>query len=276
MRLSSKIVFFWIGLWISFPAKSAIIPILNLDTLPSPSISIQDTIRDSCHKNYRKYTILMDTLNTSSLSGDSLTTKGVKDLILYDPSLIPPIRQKRILDPSLKYFAHHFWKQSLDGIFNFSETTFSPNWKAGGINSIALEVNLDLHLDYARRELSFTNEFQVQLGGFNSKGLGIRKSLDKLFIDSKIGYRVGPHIFLFSSANFQSQFLNGYTYFADSNNFTQKTKISGLLAPGYLTEALGLEYKPNAHFSARASLFSTTNFRFGYLGLFGHSYELWS
>jgi len=168
----------------------------------------------------------------------------------------PGFRRRGVFNPEVHFRWHSNWKRQLEGTFTFSEATFSDNWKSGGINSVSLGLNFDARADYAKNKISFTNEYQSQFGGFNSKGEGVRKALDKIFLDTKLGYKVKKDLFAYFSANFQSQYLNGYSYFNTPTQENQKVKISSLLAPGYLTESLGFEYKPKSYFSNRLGLLS--------------------
>ncbi|WP_229253956.1 hypothetical protein [Dyadobacter sp. NIV53] len=50
---------------------------------------------------------------------------------------------------------------------------------------------------------------------------------------------------MFANVNFLSQFAAGYNY---SDIDDSKRKVSSLLSPAYLTEAIGIEYKPVPYF----------------------------
>ena len=55
---------------------------------------------------------------------------------------------------------------------------------------------------------------------------------------------VKDELYITANLNFQSQFANGYDYKTDSTN-----RISGFLAPAYLTVGLGAQYTPTKWFS---------------------------
>jgi hypothetical protein len=85
----------------------------------------------------------------------------------------------------------------------------------------------------------------------------MRKNADRIFFETKYSYKFSSQWALFASANFMSQFDAGFTYFRlkDSTGTEfgeeQSRRISDFMAPAYLTEALGLEYKPVSYFSAQ-------------------------
>jgi len=74
---------------------------------------------------------------------------------------------------------------------------------------------------------------------------GYRKTDDKIDLLSKYGRQAFKNVYYAALVNFKTQMQPGYKYEGE-----EKTKISNLFAPAYLLAALGLDYKPNAYFSA--------------------------
>jgi hypothetical protein len=72
-----------------------------------------------------------------------------------------------------------------------------------------------------------------------------KKTDDKIDFLSKYGQEAFKNFYYAALFNFKTQMTTGYNYSDDS-----KTKISNLFAPAYITLALGLDYKPDAYFSA--------------------------
>jgi hypothetical protein len=70
------------------------------------------------------------------------------------------------------------------------------------------------------------------------------KTDDKIDLLSKYGYRAHKNLYYSALINFKTQMADGLDYNSDTS------KISGFLAPAYLTIAAGMDYKPNANFSA--------------------------
>ncbi|MCP2044012.1 DUF3078 domain-containing protein [Pontibacter sp. HSC-36F09] len=146
------------------------------------------------------------------------------------------------------------WRRSFAGGINLNQAAFSDNWKAGGISSIAFNANVDAHADYKLGKTSWDNAVQLQYGMLKNKGEEQRKSIDRIFLDSKYGYAISSDWNTFVSANFLSQFTKGYEYDVDADGTDRL--ISNFLSPGFLTFALGAEYKPNPYFSLRLSPFA--------------------
>lgn len=148
------------------------------------------------------------------------------------------------------------WKKKLIFNLNVNQAAFSSNWKAGGINSLGLNSRLNYRANYANGKSSWDNEVDLLYGFVNNSGQGFRKTVDRIFIDTKYGYSLSKNWGLFTSLNFLSQFAVGYKYENDANGVEQRITISDFLAPGYITSAWGLEYHPVEYFKVRISPFA--------------------
>lgn len=145
-----------------------------------------------------------------------------------------------------------FWKRKFSFTANVNQAAFSSNWKAGGINSLGVNSLLNYKTNYRRDRASWDNEFDFGFGFVDNAGQGYRKTLDRMFLDTKYGYRLGDIWGLYMSLNFLSQFAEGYNYKPDN---TQEL-ISDIFAPAFITSAWGLEYHPREYFKVRLSPFA--------------------
>ena len=87
-------------------------------------------------------------------------------------------------------------------------------------------------------------------------GQGFRKTLDRIYLDTKYGHQINDKWSLYVSLNILSQFDVGYKYEKDANGVEQPILISNFMAPGYFTNSWGLEYKPVDYFFIRLSPFA--------------------
>jgi hypothetical protein len=149
-----------------------------------------------------------------------------------------------------------YWKKAFRANLTVNQATFSDNWKAGGINSIAIGTLLAGRADYLKNKISFNNEAEFQYGVLNTREQGARKTADRIFADSKLGYRLSDKWNMFASMNFITQFAPGFRYERDADNNEVGIRISSFLSPGFLTFATGFEYKPVDYFFLRLSPFS--------------------
>ncbi|MES2734574.1 MAG: DUF3078 domain-containing protein [Bacteroidota bacterium] len=147
-----------------------------------------------------------------------------------------------------------YWRKSFAAGANLNQAAFSSNWKAGGVNSIALGLFANYKANYLKEKVSWDNDFQFQYGIIKNAGQDMRKSLDRIYLDSKYGYKISGQWNAFISGNFFSQFAKGYKYDVDATG--NDLLISNFMSPGFLTFALGFEYRPTSWFSLRLSPFA--------------------
>jgi Protein of unknown function (DUF3078) len=137
-----------------------------------------------------------------------------------------------------------YWKKSSQFGANFSNAGFS-DWVAGGQNATGFNVFFNTKGEYARDKTTWVNDLQLQYGILDN-GSGTKKSIDRLFFDTKVGHKLSKVWSLVGGLNFQTQFTAGYKYGATSD---KDIKISNLFAPAFITEYVGFEWKPKPFFS---------------------------
>jgi hypothetical protein len=138
------------------------------------------------------------------------------------------------------------WKKG--GVFavNLAQTSLS-NWAAGGQNSVAVNGIFSGFLNYKKGKSVWDNSLDIGYGLLKQgKTTGYRKTDDKFDFLSKYGREAFKNFYYAALFNFKTQMAHGYNYPNDS----VRTKISNLFSPAYLLFALGMDYKPNTHFSA--------------------------
>ncbi len=148
------------------------------------------------------------------------------------------------------------WKKSFKAGLNINQASFSSNWKAGGVNSIGFNGFLNYKANYKKDKNSWENEFDFLYGMVNNQGQGYRKTLDRIFLQTKYGHQLSSKWSFTSSLSFLSQFAKGYSYAKDVNGVEQGTLISDIFAPAFITSAWGVEYKPVDYFKINFSPFS--------------------
>lgn len=136
------------------------------------------------------------------------------------------------------------WKKG--GIFaiNLAQTSLT-NWAAGGQKSVAVNGIFSRFANLKREKFTWDNSLDVGYGLLKQGDDGFRKTDDKIDFMSKYGRQAFKNLYYAGLLNFKTQMQPGYKYEGD-----EKTKISNLFAPAYLLTALGLDYKPDAYFSA--------------------------
>ncbi|MBD1424109.1 DUF3078 domain-containing protein [Sphingobacterium arenae] len=145
----------------------------------------------------------------------------------------------------------NYWKHWTKFGINMNQASFSENWSAGGVNSIAVGL-LGWHKsEYNKNNFQYTTEIDLKYGKIKNKEQLAKKNNDRIFWDHKIAYKLSPAWALYFSVTFESQFDLGYNYKTEDGVERIYEYTSSFMGPGYFTESFGLEYKPDNTFSLR-------------------------
>ncbi len=140
-----------------------------------------------------------------------------------------------------------YWKRGATGTLTFTQVSLT-NWAAGGDNSVSFNAYFNTFANYTKGRTTWDNNLELGYGLLNQGDVGARKSDDKIIFTTKYGYKIKPEndrMYWSTLLDFKTQFDGGLEYTADG----AEVKISDFMAPGYLTIATGLEYKPSAAFN---------------------------
>ncbi len=187
-----------------------------------------------------------DTLNiktenyTLELSRNPLPTRALP--LAFEPIKTTPM----VVGAKINYWS----TKSSIGI-NINQASFSDNWKGGGVNSLAVGGLLNHKSEYKKDNYSYANELILQYGKIRNKGQLQKKTTDRMYWDNKAAIQLSKNWYFFGSINFESQFDNGFAYTKDASGNEIATLTSRFMSPGYLTESIGFEYRPNKYFSTR-------------------------
>ncbi len=145
------------------------------------------------------------------------------------------------------------WKKAFKSGISVNQSSFSSNWKAGGVNSFGFTGLLNYKANYKKGKTSWDNEIDLLYGMVNNQGQGYRKTLDRIFFDTKYGQSLSEKWDVFAALNAVSQFAKGFKYVKDVNGVEQEQLISDSFAPTFMTFSLGAEYHPVDYFKVRFS-----------------------
>lgn len=135
------------------------------------------------------------------------------------------------------------WKKGGVIVANLAQTSLT-NWSAGGQNSVAMNGILSAFANYKKDKSVWDNSLDIGYGKLKQGKENYRKTDDKIDLLSKYGREAFKNFYYALLFNFKTQMAPGYNYPDDS------VKISNLFSPAYILFALGMDYKPNAYFSA--------------------------
>ena len=162
----------------------------------------------------------------------------------------------------------NYWTESLKTNVTLGQTSLT-NWAAGGDNTVSLAAYIDGNANWKKGDMFWNNRLQLDYGFLwaSSKPI-LQKNTDRIYLESKWGYKAPSTRYLYFSANydFKSQFTTGYDYKtpasvtdADGKDLEgsalrdvwrdARELKSGFLAPAYTNLALGIDFVPNKWFS---------------------------
>ncbi|MXV49851.1 DUF3078 domain-containing protein [Pedobacter sp. HMF7647] len=184
-------------------------------------------------------------------------TSKIKDLKLYPRKNLLRVRKPVIqLEPvtipvSDLELKINYWKTWITLGANLNQATFSDNWSGGGVNSVAVGTSFNYKTDYTKGDKNFTSELILLYGKLKNKDQLQKKTNDRIFWDNKVALKLSKSWYFFGSLSFESQFDDGFNYTRDSQGNEVASRISKFMAPGYLTESVGFEFKPVKYFNLR-------------------------
>ncbi len=159
--------------------------------------------------------------------------------------------KKTTIPPRLLNVKINYWRTQSTFSVNVNQAAFSNNWSGGGVNSLALGGQFLYKAEYNKERVNYITQLDLIYGKLKNKNQLERKTNDRIFIDNKAALQISKNWYFFGSLSFESQFDIGYNYGKDAAGNETRTNISNFMAPGYVTESVGFEYKPINYFSLR-------------------------
>ncbi len=134
------------------------------------------------------------------------------------------------------------WKFTGDAALTFNQVALY-HWVPGGVNSISGQASLFLRLLYKQDRQLWDNTLDMGYGLTKQAEDPLIKNLDRILFNSQYGYEVTKSLYMSALLSMQTQFAPGYK---DNKN---TVKISDAFSPYYLSLAVGVDYRPDSHFS---------------------------
>jgi hypothetical protein len=137
------------------------------------------------------------------------------------------------------------WKKEMVGSANLTQNSFD-NWKQGGENSTAWQLNLNVMFTNDREKSTWKNTGKFTYGETKTSKMPSRTSIDEIKLESVYTYKFTKFVNPFIATTGETQFAPGYDYGA-----SPRVQVSAFMDPGYVRESLGAGYKPNDHIQTR-------------------------
>ena len=126
-----------------------------------------------------------------------------------------------------------YWTKSLMTNVSVGQTSLT-NWAAGGDNTVSFAGFVDGNANYAKDAMFWNNRLQLDYGFLYASSKPIlQKNTDRIYLESKWGYKTESMKNLYFSANydFKSQFSTGYDYNTPGNHSQAGDGCSRTLHP---------------------------------------------
>lgn len=139
------------------------------------------------------------------------------------------------------------WKHTLIAGLTITQVSYT-DWAQGGENALAYTLSIDGKSIQDLTSTNWSNSYKLAYGQTRLGSKGLRKTDDKIELESVLTYKIGTYFNPYASTTFKSQFDDGYKY--DDATNTQ-TAISAAFDPMYLTQAVGVGYQPFVQLKTR-------------------------
>lgn len=131
------------------------------------------------------------------------------------------------------------WKHTLVSALTFTQVSYS-NWAQGGENALAYALSIEGKSERDDTTFNWSNAYKLAFGQARLGGQGLRKTDDKIDLQSVLTYKLGSHVNPYAAATLKSQFAEGLMYDELGNG----TVVSARFDPLYLTQSVGFGYAP--------------------------------
>lgn len=138
------------------------------------------------------------------------------------------------------------------------------NWPQDGTSNYNWLITYDADVQGKWKVANWRNLIDIDLGQTWTKGLGKRKSADRLFWESMLDFNMNEVLKPYIGNRFETQMMAGYAYSEDENGDEVKKAVSSFMDPAYETQVAGLAYIPNDNFSQRLGFANRMTISKGY------------
>jgi hypothetical protein len=131
------------------------------------------------------------------------------------------------------------WKHGLVAGLTVTQVSYS-DWAQGGQNSLAYTLSADGKSERDGATINWSNSYKFAFGQARLGDQGLRKTDDKIDLQSVLTYKLGSLINPYGAVTAKTQFAEGAQYDVAG----KATVVSKFFDPGYLTQSVGFGYQP--------------------------------
>jgi hypothetical protein len=141
------------------------------------------------------------------------------------------------------------WKHALIGTLTATQVAFT-DWSQGGENALAWGLGIDGKSTLEQEHTNWANSYKFGFGQTRLGDQGIRKTDDRLDLESMLTYKMSETLNPYAAATLKTQFAPGYKY----SGTGIETEVSEFFDPAFLTQSAGVVYQPGVAFKTRLGL----------------------
>jgi hypothetical protein len=133
------------------------------------------------------------------------------------------------------------WKHNLVSGLTLTQVALK-NWEQGGENALAYTALVQGYSVSDEPSTNWRSTYDLGFGQAQLGDRGVRKTDDRLNLESVLLYKIGPDTKLnpYAAATLKTQFATGFTY----DSLDRATAVSAFLDPLYLTQSIGESFQP--------------------------------
>ena len=139
------------------------------------------------------------------------------------------------------------WSHSVVAGLTLTQVAFK-DWSQGGENALSYTMTLNGSSKRTGEEVDWANSYKFAFGQTRLGSQGLKKTDDKIDLESVVTYKLGSYVNPYGAATLKSQFATGYKY-DDATGV--KTPVSTFFDPAYLTQSIGVGYQPAPQIKTR-------------------------
>ncbi len=141
------------------------------------------------------------------------------------------------------------WKHSIIINANITQISFT-DWAQGGDNALAYALFLEGKSTYAAEVIEWMNSYKFGYGQARLGSQSIRKTDDRIDLESVLTYKIGTFINPFASVSLKTQFAEGVMYDAAG----LAVPVSNFFDPAYIMQTVGIGYQSTPEIKTRLGI----------------------
>ncbi|MBX2989588.1 MAG: DUF3078 domain-containing protein [Bacteroidetes bacterium] len=126
------------------------------------------------------------------------------------------------------------------------------DWSAGGDNALSWTFSIEGKSVGDEEKTNWANAYKFAFGQARISDKGLRKTDDKIDLESILTYKLNQYVNPYAGVTFKSQFAPGYKY--DTPVAGERSEVSSFFDPAYLTQSVGAGWQPITEVKTRLGM----------------------